>query len=426
MQHHEVVHHTGKRQTGRIAIFAHLTIAAIASVFFTGCNPTTSNPPTARSSEASRSPQTAEVTRRDIVEQIPLHGNLVVPPPAQASVSEPFKSPVERVYKSVGDYVKRGEPIVELGIPSDEVYREQASINLKQAQADLQAAKSVWNPRIASAKQELAAAENLVKQARKVAQAERTTTTTVDPETGTVVEASETTTVTTGPDLETAIEQRRQAEQTLAQLRAEMRQELLPYESRIAEARTAQRQARAADNAGLVKAPIAGVVTTLNAQPGNEVDGNQNTPVATVVNLDALQIHAPMAPNYASHVKEGMNVIATFDEVPGKEFKGRVKQITTRSNNREYVAIITFTNTGYDVKPGYHAHVGITTGREVEDKPAVPAEAVDYEDNKWFVQVRRNDKWEKVAVEPGVSDGKFTSIESGLKEGDTVLVTPGS
>lgn len=401
-----------------------IVLATSLSYVFSGCNPTTNsgNPPTAQSSEASRSPQTAEVTKRDIIEQIPLNANLIVPPPAQASVSEPFKSPVERVYKSVGEYVKRGEPIVELGIPSDEVYREQAAINLKQAQSEYASAKSVWNPRIEAAKQALAEAESAVKQAKKVAQSSHTTTT--DPETGTVVEASESS--TSSVDMQAAVEQRRQAEQALAQVRAEMQQELAPFDSRIAEARAAQRQARATDNAGLVKAPISGVVTTLNAQPGQEVDGNQSTPVATIVNLDALQIHASMPPNYASHVKEGMNVIATFDEVPGKEFKGRVKQLTTRNSNQEYIAIITFTNKGYDVKPGYHAHAGVTTGRSVKDQLAVPAEAVDYENKKWFVQVRKDDKWVKTAVTPGVSDGKFTSIESGIKENDTVLVTPGS
>lgn len=406
-----------QRRTG----FAGCLLAVAAVVSLTGCNPAgpPGNPPTASAPEASRSPQTAEVTKRDIIEQIPLQGQLIVPPPAQASIAEPFKSRVERVYESVGEYVNRGEPIVELEIPSAEAYREQAKINLDQALADHKSAQSLWNPRLASAKQTLQAAENAVKQARRAQQMANAADDSAAPE-----QLSPASDVSSAPDLQEAIEQRRAAEQELLQLRAEMGQELEPYTSRIAEARAALNQARLNDNAGLIKSPIAGVIMTLNAQPGQEVDGNQTTPVATVVNLDALQVHSPMAPNYASHVKEGMQALLTFDETPGKEFKGRVKQLTTRSGGQEYVAILTFTNSDYLVKPGYRPHVGVKTGRSVKDAPAVPAEAVDYEDKQWFVQVRRNDNWEKVSVTPGVSDGKFTSIESGVKEGDVVLVTP--
>jgi multidrug resistance efflux pump len=417
MKNDLIFHHTRKQSKG--AGVCMCFIATFAITLLSGCNSPGGNPPTAQSTETSRLPQTAEVTKRDITEQIPVDGNLVVPPPAQASVSEPFKSPVERVYKGVGDYVKRGEPIVELDIPTTEAYREQASLNLQQALAEYKSAKSVWDPRLSSAKIALQTAENTVIQAKKAQKA-----TTVDPDTGAMIPASEV--ETTAPDLTQAMEQRKQAEQELAQIRTEMRQELEPYNSRIAEARAALKQARANDNAGLIKSPIEGVLTTLNAQPGQEVDGNQSTPIAVVVNLDGLQIHAPMAPNYASHVKENMEAVVTFDEVPGKEFRGRVKQITTRNNGQEYVAILTFSNTGYEVKPGYHPHVGFRTGRHVENQPAVPAEAVDYENKQWFVQVRRNETWEKVTVTPGVSDGKFTSIEAGVKPGDIVLVTPGS
>lgn len=411
---------TGKRKnyTG-IRLCALLLTTGLA---LTGCNPSSpSNPPlTTANPDTAGNPSAAEVTKRDIIEQIPLSGQLVVPPPAQASVAEPFKSPVERIYKGVGDYVKRGEALVELGIPSAEAYREQTKISLQQAQAEYNAAQTTWNPRIASAKQALKEAETAVSQARKYARAAG------DPDTGTLSGASEVDPAPPATDLQTALENRRVAEQELQQLRADMRVELQPYSASIAEARAALNQAKADDNAGLVKAPISGVITTLNAQPGQEPDGSKSTPIAVIVNLDAIQIHAPMAPNYASQVKEGMNVIATFDEVPGKEFNGRVKQITTRNNRQEYVAIITFTNTGYQVKPGYRPHIGITTGRKVEDEPAVPAEAVDYADNEWFVQVRRDEKWAKVPVTPGVSDGKFTSIKSGLSVGDTVLVTPGN
>lgn len=412
----QMFHPAGKRKYHKGLGISAMTLAAF--LLLAGCNRsqpgaplTTSNP------ETAANPSAAEVTKRDIIEQIPLDGQLIVPPPARASVAEPFKSPVERVYKSVGDYVKRGEAIVELSIPSAEAYREQARINLQQAQSEYANAKSAWNPRLASARQAVKEADNQVKQARALAQA-------ADSDTGTLTEAADVNAEPV-PDLQSAIENRRLAQQELQQLQTDMREELQPYEIRIAEARSAHNQAKADDNAGLVKAPLTGVITALNAQPGQEPDGNQATPIAEIVNLDALQIHAPMAPNFASHVKEGMSVIATFDEVPGKEFKGRVKQITTRRNRQEYVAIITFTNTGYEVKPGYRPRVGITTGRKVTDEPAVPADAVDYENNEWSVQVRRNNEWVKVPVTPGVSDGKFTSIESGLQVGDTVLVTPG-
>jgi hypothetical protein len=40
------------------------------------------------------------------------------------------------------------------------------------------------------------------------------------------------------------------------------------------------------------------------------------------------------------------------------------------------------------------------------------------------VQVLRSGRWQKVVVQPGLSDGQYTAIRSGLNENETIRVTP--
>src|ERR1051326_8323765 len=101
-----------------------------------------------------------------------------------------------------------------------------------------------------------------------------------------------------------------------------------------------------------MRTPITGTVMVLNAQPGKEVTPDVRTPVATVIDLSALQVQSTMTPQQAGYVKTGMDVTLNFDEIPDKTFEGTVYRMTSQPNNRGLVAIIEFKNTQANVKPG--------------------------------------------------------------------------
>ena len=70
--------------------------------------------------------------------------------------------------------------------------------------------------------------------------------------------------------------------------------------------------------------------------------------------------------------------------------------------------------------------VAIETQR-VKQALAVPSEAVDRDSSgRSVVRVLSVSDWVVRTVTVGVSDGNWTQVLSGVKEGETVQVTPGS
>jgi multidrug efflux pump subunit AcrA (membrane-fusion protein) len=389
---------------------AGLALAALTAL--AGCS---QNGSVNAANRAASQPQPATVTRRDIVGQIPLTGEIVTPPSARADVLPPFHTAVEKVNKTVGDAVSKGDVLVQLSLPSAEQYHEQTKATLQQAETDYANAKNQYQAAVTAARKQLDAAQAAAKAAQQ------NSTTTYQPD-GTVT----TTTAPSAPSTPPAASSDVAAAQAeLRQAQADYAANMLPYKQRLEEARAANAQARATEKQGYVRSPITGTVLALNAQPGKVVGEDAKQPIATVVDLSAIQVQSPMDANQASFVKKDMDVKLTFDEIPGKTFTGQVHQITTNPDTKQYVAVIQFANTDAQVKPGMHPRVGVLTGQKAEDALSVPAAAVDRSsDGKWTVQVQRNGKWETVPVEVGITDGQFTQIKSGVNEGDTVKVTP--
>jgi multidrug efflux pump subunit AcrA (membrane-fusion protein) len=267
------------------------------------------------------------------------------------------------------------------------------------------------------------------------------------------------------PDLGQATAARVAAEQALDEAIAVREAALLPLRQRLQAARVAFAETERSRKTALVRAPISGTVLALNTRPGQEVSppqeadsdaasgsGNENAAapapplLATIVDLERLQVHAPISSNQTGAVKPGQPATLTFEALRGQTFAGRVRQITTdpavaarggagallkgRRATPRQIAIIGFENTQGLVKPDTaRARVAITVGEE-RNALAVPADAVDRDQTgRPIVKVLRGGQWTPVVVEPGLSDGRYTAIRSSsgsgdLREGETIQVTP--
>jgi RND family efflux transporter MFP subunit len=203
---------------------------------------------------------------------------------------------------------------------------------------------------------------------------------------------------------------------------------LAPYQQRLEAAQAAFREAQAGRKFAMIRSPIDGTVLALNARPGLVIGDDRQTPVATIVDLDKLQVHAMLNADEASSVRPGTPVTLSFRELPGQPFEGKVTRITTEPagplGGQRYVAIIEFQNTQGLVKPGMTASVSVRVA-EARNVPAVPSGAVHRDKTgRPVVEVLKNGRWQRVVVEPGLSDGRYTAIRSGLNDGETVKVTP--
>jgi HlyD family secretion protein len=363
-------------------------------------------------------PEMATVTRRDIIVTLPLEGTVVAPPTARADVMAPYRAPVARVYVSVGQRVRAGEVLLELSNPSAQAAYEQARQELKAAEAAYESARRRYSAAVLTAEKRLEAARAAEKQAREAAavsvQAE-------PPGVGVTVQEP-------AARLAEATQARIAAEQALLQAQAEMAEALAPYKQRLQAAQEAFREAQAGRKMAMIRSPIDGTVLALNARPGVEIGEDRETPVATIVDLNKLQVHAPLDPDEANSIRPGTPVTLTFQELPGQQFEGTVTRITTEPprplGGQRYVAIIEFQNTQGLVKPDMKATVSVRVA-EARNVLAVPSSAVDRDKSgRPVVEVLRNGRWQRVVVEPGLSDGRYTAIRSGLNPGETVKVTP--
>lgn len=370
-------------------------------------------------------PASATVTRRDLTAVVPLSGEVVVPPDERADLFAPFEAPVAKVYTSIGANVKRGDVLVELSVPNAQAAYQAAQARVQEAETALANASRRHDAAIAAAKRELDRARAAEKSARSV--------TAPVPDVTIETPADGTTTTPAAPqstaEIEAAAQARIQAEQALADAQAAKEAELAPYRRQLEAARAYFEEARSGRKLGMIRAPIDGTVLALNAQPGAVVGEDRKNPVVTVVDLDELEVQGKIKPEEASAIKPGMTVSVSVEEVPNEQFEGKVHSITTRpggllKNKTEYFAVIHLKNKGGMVKPGMKAAATVEL-QEIKDALAVPNDAIGEDSSgRPTVKVMVGGNWDTRVVEIGLSDGHYTEIKSGLKEGDVVQVRP--
>jgi HlyD family secretion protein len=365
----------------------------------------------------ARRPEVATVTRHDIAGAVLLNGKVVVPPPAHADVFAPYRAPVAKVYSSVGDHVRDGAVLAELSYPSAQVAYEQARASVKAAETALAGAEKEYSATLNSAQKNLDEARAAERTARV-----DTTAGASNTETEPAVTVRE-----PAADLAQATATRKEAEEMVTQARAELAANLAPFQQQLEVARTALKEAQSGRKVAMIRAPITGTVMALNVQPGKET-GDNRTPVATIVDLSALQVHAQAKPEQATALRRGMPATLTIKELPGQSFTGKLQSITTKAGGplqgERYVTILAFKNDQGQVKPDMSAAVSVQTGK-AHNVLVVPSNAVDHDrGGRPVVKVLRGDTAQTQVVEPGISDGKYTEIKSGLKEGESVEVTP--
>lgn len=362
---------------------------------------------------------TAVVERRDIVAYLPLRGETAVPAASMAEIVSPYEAPVDTIYVTVGQVVKKGDVIMELSAPQTEVRYQQARQQVQQARLALERARKSYQASLSDAKQELAQAQQAEKQARQQAKAQGQQT----PSGGVQV----TITPQNNPQLSAAIQRRRQAQQGVIDAQAEMDEGLIAYERQLATAQQNFEQVQAGLKVASIRTPITGTVLSINTEIGQTVKPDQKQPLAVVVDLEAVKVYAGVDRNKVDLIKHGDPAVVTINALPKTRFQGQLQQVYTERvgllKGEQFVAVIGFKNKQGLAKPGMKATALVQTGR-ADDVPAVPAEAVYRVKGKTAVKIREGKQWRSRIVETGVSDGRYTEIRSGLEEGDVVLVNP--
>lgn len=170
-------------------------------------------------------------------------------------------------------------------------------------------------------------------------------------------------------------------------------------------------------------APLAGVVTKMDAKPGEVVAASRI--IAVIISQDQLQVESNVPEVDIGRVKIGNLVSISLDAFPGEIFDGRIIYIDPAETVVEgvvnYKVKIFFNGHDPRFKSGLTANLRIRT-LERSDILIIPQSAVIERGGKAFVRIKEDEGTREVLVVTGMrgGDGRI-EIASGVGEGQEVV-----
>ncbi len=169
-----------------------------------------------------------------------------------------------------------------------------------------------------------------------------------------------------------------------------------------------------------VLSPINGTVILRSVEPGQTFSSTDSILVLS----DRLTIKAQVDETDLAQVKKGLKASVTLDAYPRDPIPATVSRIafeaTTVSNVTMYVVFVTPDLASETMRSGMTATVNFDVASK-RDVVVVPNDALKVEsDGSSSVLLLANGERTKVPVTVGLTDGKYTEVLSGLKEGDVV------
>ena len=191
-----------------------------------------------------------------------------------------------------------------------------------------------------------------------------------------------------------------------------------------------------ADNC-IVRAPFDGIVVSKDAQRGEIVSpisaggGFTRTGIATLVDMNSLEIEVDVNESYIARVQSGQRVSATLDAYPDRELPAKVRTvIPTADRQKATVKVrIAFDKLDDTILPDMGVKVAFLSAAPQPGKNAgsdaraiIPKSAVRNDGGKQIVYLVRDQKLERRAVSLGAERGSDVEIMAGLVPGDKLVV----
>jgi len=235
-----------------------------------------------------------------------------------------------------------------------------------------------------------------------------------------------------------AVVNQRKAELELAEKELGRQEELLkkdftPQQTRDearahwAVAKAALEAAQVQESYATITAPIGGVIASVSTQEGETVAAGLSAPTfVTIIDLGRLQVDTFVDEVDIGKVHPGQKAVFTVDAFPAREFEGKVVAIYPKAVIQEnvvnYDVVVQITGDPESVlRPEMTASV--TLFQETRQNVlTVPVQAVKRDKGKPVVYVAAGGHAEARPVKTGWKDAQWIEIQSGLEEGQSVLV----
>lgn len=173
-------------------------------------------------------------------------------------------------------------------------------------------------------------------------------------------------------------------------------------------------------------APFDGIIADVYIDEGQQLSAmTYSSPAIYLVDPSNVEMSGEIDEIDISRVKLGQEAIIVLDALPDKKVEGKVTFISPTGEVWEdevsYKISITLENPDEELKDGMSASTEIITNRR-DNVLLIPNRAIQGSlENSW-VEVVTDDETEKRQVTLGLSDGIYTEVLSGLKEGEKVVL----
>lgn len=165
-----------------------------------------------------------------------------------------------------------------------------------------------------------------------------------------------------------------------------------------------------------LRAPISGTITAKEASTG-EVAAEQV--LFTITNTSSLWAELKVFPEQASAVKAGQKVHMMNGE---REFVSTIKQLLPSEQAKPYrIARVPIENTEAALFPGLLVEAQVIIQQETVDI-RIPNSAIQRYEGSQVAFLKTDGKYQVKPLQLGISDGRFSEVISGLRQGDEIVV----
>ena len=172
----------------------------------------------------------------------------------------------------------------------------------------------------------------------------------------------------------------------------------------------------------VIKSPITGEIDDKNITVGQYL--NPGTIIGSVNNSSSIKAEIQLQQEDLEKVTAGQEVTLKLNENDTVTYKGVIDTIAASadSQTRVFDCLIRIDNTAGKLNSGIYGYIEIPS-KDKKQVLAVPMEAVTGSEGAYSVFKYENGTAHKAAVVIGEITGKMVEIRSGLKEGDTIIIT---
>lgn len=196
--------------------------------------------------------------------------------------------------------------------------------------------------------------------------------------------------------------------------------------------RKIETEAQEAINSMTLKAPISGIVLSLDTDKGSAVipvsSAYGGTVIMTIADVSEKQFRGDVDEADIGKVSLGLPARVYVEAYPEEPFEAKLTHISPQG--RELEDIINFEIRATVEDSADKLRVGMSADAELileehQNVLLIPEGAVIYEDGQTYVNIKDDSLEEgmrKVQIEKGISDGLLTEVLSGLEQGQIVVI----